>query len=121
MKYIVTITAALLSSLSMVSAEETGFAQSSTPTTKKNQPTQMSAMIPARFCGETEKISLLLKNEYQENLVFIGKSDGGPGLIKIYINQAQDTWTLVFSYYGGQSCIFDSGTGYRHSDLKLKD
>lgn len=112
----------LVLSMGMAHAEDNLISQStSSPAIKKSQPTQSSTIIPSKFCGPTAEINLLLANNYQEKLVFIGKSSQAPGLIKIYTNSETDTWTLVVSYYHGQTCIFDNGNGYRHSQLELKE
>lgn len=62
------------------------------------------------FCLPGAEFSSTLKAEYDEDVVYFGIENDGR-LIQVYRSPTQ-TWTIVETKPGGESCYLASGTGW---------
>jgi hypothetical protein len=110
------ITIAGLLSITPAQAQEAQMPQVVSP----QPPRIMRPAIPARICEPTETVNEKLGTDFAEQIIFVGAPSGQPGLLKIYANKKAPSWTMVFSYNNGQSCIFETGSDFEYNSKELE-
>ncbi len=69
-------------------------------------------------CGQRDKIVELLTVKYKEAPIATGVSSEG-SLIEVLSTHDWDTWTLIVTSPDGNSCLIDSGQGWRAKPHEL--
>ncbi len=69
-------------------------------------------------CGQRDKIVELLAVKYKEAPIATGVSSNG-SLIELLSTHDGDTWTLIVTSPDGNSCLIDSGQGWRAKPHEL--
>lgn len=72
-------------------------------------PFDASAAPP---CGERERVTKLLSEKYKENQASIGVTHNG-GLIEVWVNQEDDTWSIIVTTPQGMACLVAAGNGWQ--------
>ena len=75
----------------------------------------LAEVLPAAAdiaCGPHDTVVLLLKQNYAEQVQFVGLTASG-ALLEIYVSPA-GTWTAVITTPNGPSCLVEAGTNWRN-------
>lgn len=70
-------------------------------------------------CGDRQKVIDSLSAKYSEQPVAIGVTANG-GVIEVLKAPDGETWTILFTYPSGPSCLVASGEAWQELDAKLK-
>lgn len=70
-------------------------------------------------CGDRSKVIDSLSAKYSEQPVAVGVTSNG-GVIEVLKAPDGQTWTILFTYPSGPSCLVASGEAWQDLDEKLK-
>ncbi|PKR56332.1 hypothetical protein [Thalassospira lohafexi] len=70
-------------------------------------------------CGDRSKVIASLSAKYAEEPVAFGVTKNG-GVIEVLKAPDGQTWTILFTYPTGPSCIVASGEAWQELEAKLK-
>lgn len=70
-------------------------------------------------CGDREKVIESLAEKYSEEPVAVGVTANG-GVIEVLKSPHGESWTILFTYPGGPSCLVASGEAWQDLEDKLK-
>lgn len=82
----------------------------------------LSPLISAHaspVCGDRAKVIDSLSAKYAEEPVAVGVTRNG-GVIEVLKAPDGATWTILFTYPGGPSCLVASGEAWEDLEEKLK-
>ena len=70
-------------------------------------------------CGDRDKVIESLANKYSEEPVAMGVTANG-GVIEVLVASDGMTWTILFTYPSGPSCLVASGEAWQYLEEKIK-
>lgn len=70
-------------------------------------------------CGDRQKVIDSLAAKYSEEPVAVGVTSNG-GVIEVLKAPDGETWTILFTYPSGPSCLVASGEAWQELEDKLK-
>lgn len=70
-------------------------------------------------CGDRSKVIDSLNAKYSEEPVAVGVTSNG-GVIEVLKAPDGQTWTILFTYPSGPSCLVASGEAWQDLEEKLK-
>lgn len=70
-------------------------------------------------CGDRSKVIDSLRAKYSEEPVAVGVTSNG-GVIEVLKAPDNSTWTILFTYPSGPSCLVASGEAWQDLEDKLK-
>ncbi|MDG4721579.1 hypothetical protein [Thalassospira aquimaris] len=70
-------------------------------------------------CGDRAKVLDSLAKKYSEEPVAVGVTSSG-GVIEVLKAPGGQTWTILFTYPNGPSCLVASGEAWQELEDKLK-
>ena len=70
-------------------------------------------------CGDRSKVISSLADKYREEPVAVGVTANG-GVIEVLKAPDGQTWTILFSYPSGPSCLVASGEAWQDLEQKLR-
>ena len=70
-------------------------------------------------CGDRQKVLARLADKYSEEPVAIGVTANG-GVIEVLVAPDGTTWTILFTYPSGPSCLVASGEAWQELEEKIK-
>ncbi|KZC99966.1 hypothetical protein AUQ41_08350 [Thalassospira sp. MCCC 1A02898] len=73
----------------------------------------------APVCGDRQKVIDGLSAKYSEEPVAVGVTSNG-GVIEVLKAPDGQTWTILFTYPSGPSCLVASGEAWQELEEKLK-
>lgn len=73
----------------------------------------------APVCGERSKVLSSLAKKYSEEPVAVGVTSSG-GVIEVLKAPEGQTWTIIFTYPSGPSCLVSSGEAWQNLEAKIK-
>lgn len=80
-------------------------------------------LSPATFaspvCGDRAKVIASLAAKYSEEPVAVGVTSNG-GVIEVLKAPDGQTWTILFTYPMGPSCLVASGESWQDLEQKIK-
>lgn len=72
----------------------------------------------APVCGDRAKVIASLSAKYHEAPVAVGVAANG-GVIEVLKSHGGESWTILFTYPGGPSCLVASGEAWQDLAPKL--
>jgi len=72
----------------------------------------------APVCGNRDKVLASLSAKYHEEPVAVGVAANG-GVIEVLKSPDGESWTILFTYPGGPSCLVASGDAWQDLAPKL--
>jgi hypothetical protein len=78
-----------------------------------------SATYANPVCGDRSKVIDSLSAKYSEEPVAVGVTSNG-GVIEVLKEPDGQTWTILFTYPSGASCLVASGYAWQELEAKLK-
>ncbi|WP_417625372.1 hypothetical protein [Paremcibacter congregatus] len=70
-------------------------------------------------CGDRQKVIDSLSAKYSEEPVAIGVTSNG-GVIEVLKSPQGESWTILFTYPSGPTCLVASGEAWQDLEDKLK-
>lgn len=70
-------------------------------------------------CGDRSKVIASLAEKYSEKPVAVGVTSNG-GVIEVLKAPDGETWTIIFTYPNGPSCLVASGNAWQDLEEKIK-
>ncbi|MCC4238739.1 hypothetical protein [Thalassospira povalilytica] len=70
-------------------------------------------------CGDRSKVIDSLSAKYSEEPVAVGVTSNG-GVIEVLKAPDGQTWTILFTYPSGPSCLVASGEAWQDLEAKIK-
>ncbi|MCC4240391.1 hypothetical protein [Thalassospira povalilytica] len=70
-------------------------------------------------CGDRSQVLASLANKYSEKPVAMGVTANG-GVIEVIVAPDGMTWTILFTYPSGPSCLVASGEAWQELEAKIK-
>ncbi|MFV1850108.1 MAG: hypothetical protein ACMZ66_05310 [Thalassospira sp.] len=70
-------------------------------------------------CGDRSKVLDSLSKKYSEEPVAVGVTSNG-GVIEVLKAPDGQTWTILFTYPNGPSCLVASGEAWQELEAKIK-
>lgn len=71
------------------------------------------------LCGDRSKLVDSLSKKYAEEPVAVGVTSNG-GVIEILKSPHGESWTILFTYPSGPSCLVATGEAWQDLEEKLK-
>ncbi len=71
------------------------------------------------FCAPRAEFVEKLKKGYAEAPVAHGLTNANDRLVELFTSKDGETWTLIITYPGGQSCFITAGHNWRKTMPKL--
>ncbi|NIZ01210.1 hypothetical protein [Thalassospira lucentensis] len=78
-----------------------------------------NAQSSSRVCGDRAKVIDSLSAKYSEQPVAVGVTASG-GVIEVLKAPDGLTWTILFTYPSGPSCLVASGEAWQELEEKIK-
>ena len=75
--------------------------------------------LASPVCGDRSKVIDSLSAKYSEEPVAVGVTSNG-GVIEVLKAPDGQTWTILFTYPSGPSCLVASGEAWQDLEAKLK-
>ncbi len=70
-------------------------------------------------CGDRETVVTGLAAQYDEVPVAVGVTKSG-GVIEVFVSPEGETWTIIFTYPSGPSCLVSSGEAWQNLEASIK-
>lgn len=77
------------------------------------------ATSAAPVCGDRQKVIASLSAKYAEEPVAVGVTANG-GVIEVLKSPNGESWTILFTYPSGPSCLVASGEAWQDLEEKIK-
>ncbi|MHC8493443.1 hypothetical protein ACTU44_12120 [Thalassospira sp. SM2505] len=70
-------------------------------------------------CGDRQKVIASLADKYAEEPVAIGVTANG-GVIEVLKSPHGESWTILFTYPSGPTCLVASGEAWQDLEARIK-